>query len=161
MHVHVQVQSPGEVLGIAALTTHQAPHRHAATDRSTVPRRCLARRSRPSSVGCTDLLHVWPPLASRFHSSVVSIDTLSCEYGFTESYRRRSVYLCEIAILKAAPGTILATGGGATGTRLRCVYRLPTTSTRLQTLLSFRVQGEGRWLRKEVKKKVRAFSVPS
>jgi hypothetical protein len=89
-------------------------------------------------------LHVWPPLASRFHSSVVSIDTLSCEYGFTESYRRRSVYLCEIAILKAAPGTILATGGGATGTPLRCVYQLPTTSTRLQTLLSFRVQGERR-----------------
>ena len=58
------------------------------------------------------------------------------------------MYLCEIAILKAAPGTILATGG-ATGTRLRCVYRLPTTSTRLQTLLSFRVQGEGRWFRKE------------
>ena len=57
--------------------------------------------------------------------------------------------MCEIAILKAAPGTILATGGGATGTRLRCVYRLPTTSTRLQTLLSFRVQGEGRWFRKE------------
>ena len=54
------------------------------------------------------------------------------------------MYLCEIAILKAAPGTILATGGGATGTRLRCVYRLPTTSTRLQTLLSFRVQGERR-----------------